>query len=84
MGVPAHDQRDFEFARKYDLPIKVVVAPPDWDGGELAEAYVDEGAQVSSGQFDGLPSADGKERSPTSSSLKVGARGPCSTVCATG
>ena len=62
MGVPAHDQRDFEFATKYDLPIRVVVAPPDWDGGELAEAYVDEGTQVSSGMFDGIPSAEGKER----------------------
>ena len=62
MGVPAHDQRDFEFAKKYDLPIKVVVAPPDWDGGELAEAYVDEGTQVSSGQFDGMPSAESKGR----------------------
>ncbi len=62
MGVPAHDQRDFEFATKYDLPIRVVVAPPDWDGGELAEAYVDEGTQVNSGKFDGLPSDEGKER----------------------
>ena len=62
MGVPAHDQRDFEFATKYDLPIRVVVAPPDWDGSELAEAYVDDGTQVSSGRFDGLPSAEGKER----------------------
>ena len=62
MGVPAHDQRDFEFATKHDLPIRVVVAPPDWDGSELAEAYVDDGTQVSSGRFDGLPSAEGKER----------------------
>ena len=62
MGVPAHDQRDFEFATKYDLPIRVVVAPPDWDGSELAEAYVDDGTQMSSGRFDGLPSAEGKER----------------------
>ena len=61
MGVPAHDQRDFEFAKKYDLPVTVVVAPPDWDGGELAEAYVDEGTQVSSGQFDGLPSVEAKQ-----------------------
>ena len=61
MGVPAHDQRDFEFAKKYDLPVKVVVAPADWDGGELTEAYVDEGAQVSSGQFDGLPSVEAKQ-----------------------
>ena len=62
MGVPAHDQRDFEFANKYGLPIRVVVAPPDWDGGELAEAYVDEGTQVDSGQFDGLPSIEGMEQ----------------------
>ena len=62
MGVPAHDQRDFEFAQKYDLPIRVVVAPPDWDGGELQEAYLEEGTQVNSGQFDGLPSSQGMER----------------------
>ena len=60
MAVPAHDQRDFEFAGKYDLPIRVVVAPPDWDGGELEEAYVDPGTQVASGRFDGLPSEEGK------------------------
>ena len=62
MGVPAHDQRDFEFAGKSGLPIKVVVAPPDWDGGELAEAYVEEGTQVNSGHFDGLPSGEGMQR----------------------
>ena len=62
MGVPAHDQRDFEFAQKYDLPIKVVVAPDGWDGGPLEEAYLEEGTQVNSGQFDGLPSAEGKSQ----------------------
>jgi leucyl-tRNA synthetase len=62
MGVPAHDQRDFEFARKYDLPVRVVVAPPGWDGGELEEAYLEEGTQVNSGRFDGLPSAEAMER----------------------
>ena len=61
MGVPAHDERDFSFAKKYGLPIKVVVAPPGWDGGELKEAYVGEGVQVNSGQFSGLPSARGKQ-----------------------
>ncbi len=62
MGVPAHDQRDFEFAKKYDLPIDVVVAPPDWDGGELSDAWLEEGTQVNSGQFDGFPSAEGVRR----------------------
>ena len=62
MGVPAHDQRDFEFATKYDLPIRVVVAAAGWDGEELPEAYVDEGVQVNSGPFDGLPSSEGMER----------------------
>ena len=62
MGVPAHDQRDFDFAQKYGLPIKVVIAPPDWSGQELTEAYLEEGTQVDSGPFDGLPSAQGMER----------------------
>ncbi len=62
MGVPAHDQRDFVFARKYDLPIKTVIAPPDWNGGDLDEAYLNEGTQVNSGQFDGRPSSEGMER----------------------
>ncbi len=62
MGVPAHDQRDFDFAKKYGLPIKVVIAPPDWGGQELTEAYLEEGTQVDSGPFNGLPSAQGMER----------------------
>ena len=62
MGVPAHDERDFTFAKKYDLPIRVVIAPPDWDGSDLEEAYIPEGAQVNSAQFDGLPNSEGKER----------------------
>ena len=59
MAVPAHDERDFAFARKYGLPIKVVIAPPAWDGADLAEAYVDEGTMVNSGQFDGTPNRAG-------------------------
>jgi len=59
MAVPAHDTRDFAFAQKYNLPIKVVIAPPDWQGGELAEAYTEPGAMVNSGRFNGTPSQDG-------------------------
>jgi len=61
MGVPAHDERDFAFAKKYNLPIRVVIAPTDWDGEELIEAYIEPGAMVNSAQFDGLPSEQGIE-----------------------
>jgi leucyl-tRNA synthetase len=59
MAVPAHDERDFAFANKYELPIRVVISPPQWDGGQLEEAYIGEGAMVNSGRFDGLPSRQG-------------------------
>jgi leucyl-tRNA synthetase len=61
MGVPAHDQRDFEFAQKYGLPVKVVIAPEGYSGQPLTEAYVGEGTMVNSGEFDGLPNERGKE-----------------------
>ncbi len=61
MGVPAHDERDFAFAKKYNIPIRVVIAPPDWQGEELEEAYIEEGTLVNSGHFDGLPSQQGIE-----------------------
>jgi leucyl-tRNA synthetase len=60
MGVPASDERDFEFAQKYGLPIIPVVVPEGWDGSALSEAYLEPGVMVNSGQFDGLPSLDGK------------------------
>ena len=67
MAVPAHDQRDFEFARKYSLPVRVVIQPegkhPNSD--PMDQAYVDEGVMVDSGSFSGLPSAEGKERIAT-------------------
>ncbi|MGI6285291.1 leucine--tRNA ligase [Neomoorella humiferrea] len=61
MGVPAHDQRDFEFARKYDLPIKVVIRPRDGelDGAAMTEAYVEDGIMVNSGPFNGLANREG-------------------------
>lgn len=59
MAVPAHDTRDFAFAKKYGLPIKVVIAPPEWNGADLTEAYTEPGTMVNSGQFNGLPSQEG-------------------------
>ena len=61
MGVPAHDQRDFEFARKYGLPIKVVIQNPEGTlkAEEMTEAYVDPGVMVNSGPFDGTPNLEG-------------------------
>ena len=55
MAVPAHDERDFDFAKKYGLPIKVVVSPSEWNGGELERAYTEMGPMVNSGQFNGTP-----------------------------
>ncbi len=60
MGVPAHDQRDFLFAKKYGLDITVVVAPPNWDGNELTEAHVDAGEMVNSDRFNGISNEDAK------------------------
>jgi len=62
MAVPGHDERDFDFAVRYNLPIPVVIAPPGWDGDPLEAAYLGEGTMVNSGQFDGLPSEEGQER----------------------
>ena len=62
MAVPAHDQRDFEFAQKFNLPIKIVVCPnyPETTCPILNEAHEGDGRLVSSGQFDGLPSQQAK------------------------
>jgi len=57
MAVPAHDQRDWEFAKKYDLPIKQVISPLDDSAVELeAGAYTDKGKLINSGEFVGLTS----------------------------
>jgi leucyl-tRNA synthetase len=62
MAVPAHDERDFAFAAKYDLPIPIVIAPKDWKNEPLSEAYSGEGLMVNSGQFNGLDSEEGKKQ----------------------
>lgn len=55
MAVPAHDERDFEFATKYGLEIKQVIAPADGSPVDLTKgAYVEHGVTVNSGEFDGL------------------------------
>ncbi len=63
MAVPTHDQRDFEFAKKYDLPLRVVIRPPDQDLKEetMTEAYVEEGILVNSGPFNGLRNREALE-----------------------
>ena len=65
MAVPAHDQRDFEFAQKYNLPIKIVIRPKTEDQRpipELEKAFVDEGILANSAQFEGLPSSEGAQK----------------------
>ncbi len=61
MGVPAHDERDFQFARKYRLPIRVVINPPDaiLDPEAMESAYEGAGTMVNSGPFEGRASQDG-------------------------
>jgi leucyl-tRNA synthetase len=61
MGVPGHDERDFEFASKFALPVQVVIAPPDWAGGNIEQAYTEPGIMVNSGSFSGLFSEQGAE-----------------------
>ncbi len=55
MAVPAHDQRDWDFAKKYDIPIKPVIRPVDANESDVSEAaYVEKGILYNSGEFDGL------------------------------
>jgi len=58
MAVPAHDQRDFEFAKKYDLDIVVVIDDPKehLDAKTMKQAFIEEGVMVNSDQFNSLPS----------------------------
>ena len=64
MAVPAHDQRDFEFAKKYNIPIRVVIqsAEKNLDAAAMNEAYVNDGTMINSGPFDGISNVEGKEK----------------------
>jgi leucyl-tRNA synthetase len=65
MAVPAHDQRDFEFARKFSLPVKVVVQPADqaFDGDTMTAAHSGEGVMVNSGPLNEVPAGKEKRQS---------------------
>ena len=67
MAVPAHDQRDFDFAKKYQLPITVVIQPEGEEllADQLVEAFTDSGVLVNSGQFDGIDNATAQEQIAT-------------------
>ncbi|MBW2975873.1 leucine--tRNA ligase [Candidatus Woesearchaeota archaeon] len=60
MAVPTHDQRDFEFAKKYGLPLRVVINPNDYglNADKIARAFVDDGVMVNSGDFNGMSNRD--------------------------
>lgn len=63
MGVPAHDERDFLFAKKYDLPITIVVSPEDQElrVEDMQEAYTGAGVMVNSGKFNGMKNEEAKK-----------------------
>ncbi len=64
MAVPAHDQRDFDFARKYDLPIRQVIKSydPNDEIGQLETAFAGDGHMINSDAFDGLSVEEGKQK----------------------
>ena len=61
MAVPAHDCRDFDFAKKYGIPIRQVISPDGSSGQDLKEAFTEEGIMINSGEFSGLASLKGKK-----------------------
>ncbi|MFH1478668.1 MAG: leucine--tRNA ligase [Candidatus Omnitrophota bacterium] len=64
MAVPAHDQRDFEFAKKYDLAIEVVIDNPasPLEAAAMREAYIEDGVMVNSGKFDNISNREAMEK----------------------
>jgi leucyl-tRNA synthetase len=76
MSVPAHDQRDFEFARKYGLPVRVVIQPegPALDGATLTASYEGPGKVVNSGEWNGLDAAAAIPRMAKHAASRASAR----------
>lgn len=62
MGVPAHDERDFAFARKYDLPVREVISQSGQPSAKLDAVYTEPGIMINSGQFNGLKSDEAKKK----------------------
>ncbi len=63
MAVPTHDQRDFEFTKKYDLPMRVVISPDfELNVDRMVRAYTADGVMVNSKEFDGMPNMDAMEK----------------------
>jgi leucyl-tRNA synthetase len=62
MVVPAHDERDFEFAKKFNLPVKVVVVDPKNKQEKLEAAFNEDGVLINSNKFDGLTSKEAREK----------------------
>ena len=65
MGVPAHDQRDFEFAKKYGIPIKAVIDPIGEEvekPEKMTHAYTEKGHLINSGEFNGIDNEEAKEK----------------------
>ena len=64
MCVPTHDDRDFEFAKKFDIPIIQVIAKDGKENPDLTEAYTEPGIMINSGEFNGMDSTEAKEKVP--------------------
>ncbi len=86
MAVPTHDQRDFEFAKKYKLPLIVVIQDPKkaLNVETMTEAYVDEGILINSGPFDGMKNTAAMEAIAAHFESIGKGRKPSSIACATG
>ncbi|MBI1388065.1 MAG: leucine--tRNA ligase [bacterium] len=65
MAVPTHDQRDFEFAKKYELPLRLVIQPENTEfnsADDMTAAWEGEGVMINSARFDGTPNQEGKKK----------------------